>query len=216
MPLPLTPRAALRRCARVALAIGLAAPHAQAHEIPKRVTAVVHARAEGAQLKVLVRVPLAAMRDIDVPLRGDGTIDLSRAMAAARDGAQLWVVPALALRAGPEALTTPMLEAVRIVAPSDASFRTIDAARAAMAVTGDTTLRDLPVPQALLDVQLAYALPDGADARALTIAPAFARLGERTSTVLHLWKDGTERVLIVDGDPGELPFDPSWVQAARR
>ncbi|MCU0634664.1 MAG: HupE/UreJ family protein [Gemmatimonadaceae bacterium] len=196
------------------LALAGLAPRARAHEVPRRVTAIVHARADGTRVAVVVRVPLAAMRDVTLPLRDDGTIVLAQVEPAARDAAQLWVVEALRLRANGGLLAPPVLEAVRVRPPSDRSFDRLDRARAALAAPQDTLLRDLPWTQAFLDVSLSYALPV-ADAR-LAIAPAFARLGEQTSTVLHLWQGNIERVLRVDGDPGWLPFDPSWLDAAAR
>jgi hypothetical protein len=53
-----------------------------AHEIPGDVTIQAWLKPEGQRLRLLVRVPLIAMRDINYPTRGDktlGILDLSRA-----------------------------------------------------------------------------------------------------------------------------------------
>ena len=53
----------------------LFAPGALAHEIPTDVTVRVFVKPEGRTLRLLVRVPLEAMRDIRVPIRGQGFLD---------------------------------------------------------------------------------------------------------------------------------------------
>ena len=60
---------------------------AVAHDIPDDVQVQVFVKPEGQRLQLLVRVPLAAMREVDVPLRGPGYLDLARADAALRDAA---------------------------------------------------------------------------------------------------------------------------------
>jgi hypothetical protein len=60
-----------------------------AHEIPGDVTIQAWLKPEGQRLRLLVRVPLVAMRDMNYPTRGDktlGILDLSRAESLARCG----------------------------------------------------------------------------------------------------------------------------------
>src|SRR5690349_14897414 len=60
------------------------APILSAHDIPNDVTVQSFVRPDGQTLSVLLRVPLAAMRDMDYPKRGttsSGLLDLSRADA---------------------------------------------------------------------------------------------------------------------------------------
>src|SRR4030095_14283661 len=75
------------------------APRLIAHDIPNDVTVQTFFKPEGQRLRVLVRVPLSAMRDIDYPKRGannSGLLDLSRADATLRDAATLWISDFLA------------------------------------------------------------------------------------------------------------------------
>ena len=51
----------------------------QAHEIPNDVTVHAFLRPEGQRLRLLVRAPIAAMRDILFPTRDQNNIDLARA-----------------------------------------------------------------------------------------------------------------------------------------
>ena len=55
------------------------APTLLAHDIPSDVTVQAFVRPEGNSLKLLVRVPLKAMRDVNFPVRGPGYLDLASA-----------------------------------------------------------------------------------------------------------------------------------------
>ena len=66
-----------------ALALG-AALGGWAHEVPTDVRIRAFVKPEREQLTVLLRVPLAAMREVDVPTRGAGYLDLARAEPALR------------------------------------------------------------------------------------------------------------------------------------
>src|SRR5262245_62511836 len=52
-----------------------------AHDIPNDVTVQVFVKPDGARLRLLVRAPLRACRDVDFPKRGPGYLDLARADA---------------------------------------------------------------------------------------------------------------------------------------
>src|SRR5258708_4304014 len=65
-----------------------------AHDIPNDVTIQAFLEPQGNRLRLLVRVPLVAMRDMDYPRRGglgSGLLDVARADASLRDAATLWV-----------------------------------------------------------------------------------------------------------------------------
>src|SRR5262249_56183787 len=80
----------------LATAVCVGAPaHLGAHDIPNDVTVQTFFKPEGTRLRLLVRVPLAAMRDMDYPkpratTRGD-LMDLSRAESTLRDASTLWI-----------------------------------------------------------------------------------------------------------------------------
>jgi hypothetical protein len=74
---------------------------------------------------------------------------------------------------------------------------------------------DLPPAQALLDVLLEY--PIGSAESRFSLRPAFAHLGQSTTTVLRfVTPNGAERALQYSGDPGLVRLDPRWHQAALR
>ena len=80
-------RKILVNCLAALAALG--ASCALAHDIPADVTVRAFVVPEGQVLRLLVRVPLKAMRDVDYPRRGAGFLDLARADASLRNAATL-------------------------------------------------------------------------------------------------------------------------------
>jgi len=188
-----------------------------AHEIPPSVVVRAFVKAEGQRLRVLVRVPLEAMRDVEFPLRGGNkdvaSLDLGRADSTLHDAAKLWVADGLVLYADDVRLDAPTIVSVRAALPSNRAFGTYNDALAQLNSAPLPAATDVPWQQLLLDVMLEYRV-NRADAT-ISIQPALAHLGLRTTTVLHyLPNDGTERVFTYDGDPGLVHLEPGWWQAA--
>ena len=73
-------------------------------------------------VELYARVPVEALRDIALPLRGPGYLDLARAEEPLREGIELWLLDALTLRRNGEALARGTLEALRVALPSDRRF----------------------------------------------------------------------------------------------
>ena len=85
-------RAVIRiRVALAVIAMLLSASVVAAHDIPASVVVQAFVRPQGNTLRLLVRVPLGAMRDVELPLRTDGTLDIGKAGEAARNAALLWL-----------------------------------------------------------------------------------------------------------------------------
>ena len=92
-----------------------------AHDIPADIVAQLFLRPEGNRLHVLVRIPLAAMRDIQFPQRGPGFLELDRGGDALREAARTWVQGSLNVyEDGDRILEPPGLEAVRVSLPYSA------------------------------------------------------------------------------------------------
>ncbi|MDP2956929.1 MAG: HupE/UreJ family protein [Longimicrobiales bacterium] len=192
----------------------LAAPQSgAAHEIPADVTARVFVKPDGGRLRVLVRVPLEAMRDLEFPLVGGDYLDLSRAGPVLRDAAALWVAGEMRLFENGRLLGTPAVVAVRASIPSDRSFDGYDTGLALVLGPGLPEDTWLVWNQALLDVLLE--VPIASEASDFAIRPGLERLGMRVVTVLRfLPAGGEERAFQVTGDPGVVNLDPRWHQAA--
>jgi len=186
-----------------------------AHEIPPSVTALVFVRPGGQRLHLVVRVPLAAMRDVELPLRGPGYLDLPAADSALGTAAVQWIASYVRLYEDDRPLAAPRLAAVRVSLPSDRSFQ--DYRGAVDHVRGPPlpASTEIQWQQAMLDVLFEYAI--SSDRARFSVDPALAHLGIRTTTVLRFVQpDGSERVFQYVGDPGLVRLDPRWHQSAAR
>src|SRR5436190_885347 len=81
----------------VVIAAALLASGAQGHDIPDEVRVQAFLKPEGRTLKLLARVPLKAMRDVDVPRRSGGFLDFRRVDSALREAATIWLAQEIEL-----------------------------------------------------------------------------------------------------------------------
>jgi hypothetical protein len=188
-----------------------------AHDIPNDVTVQAFVKPEGRTLRLLVRVPLIAMRDMDYPKLGpgmnSGLLDLSRADNTLRDAATLWVANDVNVYEDDVRLPYPRVVEVRAALPADRSFASYEEAFAH--VTGDRLPANTEFlwNQGLLDVLFEY--PIQSDGSRFSIEAKLARLGLRTVTVLRFMPPGgAVRAFEFQGDPGIVRLDPRWHQAA--
>jgi hypothetical protein len=200
----------------IALALLLGIPSASpAHEIPASVTVLVFVKPDGQRLRLLVRVPLEAIRDVEFPLRGPGYLDITGVGPLLRDAAKLWIADYLELyedgvRLGPEQIVQ-----TRISLPSDRSFEDWQTAIDGIVRPPLPETTELIWQQALLDVLLEY--PIASEHANFSIRPALAHLGVRTATVLRFVPPSSaERVFQFSGNPGLVRLDPRWHQASLR
>ena len=189
--------------------------NAVAHEIPPSVTVLAFVRPEANRLRMLLRVPLEAMRDVDFPLRGPGYLDLPRSTPLLRDAARVWLAGYLSVYEGDAKMSGARVVVARVSLPSDRSFASYNEALAHLDAAPLDSSVDLYWKQALLDVLIEY--PITSPQSRFSIDPALARLGVRTTTVLRfLPPNGAERAFEYVGDPGIVYLDPRWHQAALR
>ena len=198
-------------------ALWVAAP--AAHDIPADVTVQTFVKPEGQRLRLLVRVPLQAMRDMDYPKPSRATnpdlLDLARADATLRDAATLWVSDYLDLYENGDTLAAPTVVSARAALQSDKSFASYDEAINHLAAPGLPVQTEFFWSQGLLDVLFEYQIRS--DRSRFSIRPRLARLGIRTLTVLRfLPPDGGVRAFEFVGDPGLVQLDPLWRQTAQR
>ena len=122
----------------LALALLAVAVRLFAHEVPSRVTVLAYLVPEGRTLHVVVRAPLEAMRDVELPLRaGPGeALDVARAAVEAAPGDAAAVVlgerSALARFAGHEVHQPTLVENLLV------QLKVVDGQRVGVAVTNRT------------------------------------------------------------------------------
>jgi HupE / UreJ protein len=186
-----------------------------AHDIPNDVTVQAFFRPEGSQLRLLVRVPLKAIRDVEFPQRGPGYLDLERIDAILPDAVNLWISGALEIYEDDARLPRPSVVETRVSLFSDQSFATYDDALAHVRGPRLTNATSVVWDQVFLDTLLEY--PIHSHHARFSIHSELARLGLRTVTVLRfLLPGGAIRAFEFTGDPGVVPLDPRWHQAAFR
>lgn len=210
-----TPRVIAVLMAALIFALQFGMSGASAHDIPNDVIVRAFVKPEGERLRLLVRAPLGACRDVDFPKRGPGYLDLERADASLRDAATLWIANAVQLYEGDRRLPNPRVVETRVSLESDQSFASYEEALARVTGAKLPIETDIYWNQAMLDALVEY--PIQSDAAEFSIQPGFARLGLRVITVLRfLPPGGVARAYEFTGDPGLVRLDPRWSQAALR
>jgi hypothetical protein len=195
-----------------ALMLLLAAP-LLAHEIPKRVTVLAFVKPEAGRLRIVLRAPLEAMRDVNFPERALGYLDLARAEPLAREAAQLWIARSIAAYENGDPLAEPRIVATRISLPSDRAFVSYRSALERVLGEPLNPATEVPSNQTSLDVVLDY--PIESVRSSFAIDPLLGRLGIQTTTVLRfVTPTGAERAYQYTGDPGIVQLDPRWHHAA--
>ncbi len=200
------------------LAIGFlfASPSApSAHEIPSRVTILAFVKPEGHVLRLVVRVPLEAMRDMQYPLHGAGYLGIAATDSLLPDAARTWIANSVDVYEENRKLGDAKIIAAHVALPSDRSFESYDAAVAHILGAGLPATTELAWQQAMMDVLFEYRIDS--DHSHFSINPALARLGVRTNTILRfIPAGGAERAFEYVGDPGLVRLDPRWSQALWR
>jgi mono/diheme cytochrome c family protein len=186
-----------------------------AHEIPRQTLVQAIVKPDGQRLRLLVRVPLEAMRDVEFATRGPGYLDLAGSDSLLRDAARLWVAEGVTMFENGTRLADPRIVVARASLPSDGAFASYGSAIAHLTGPRLPASTELPWTQAMLDVLLEYDI--ASEAADFAIRPAYAGLGIRTSTVVR-WvpRDGDERTFMFEGNPGTVALDPGPLDAAWR
>jgi len=203
----------LRTSTVVAIALLGSPSPTYAHEIPTNATVTAFVKPDGGTLQVLVRVPLASMRDIDFPVDGPGFLRFSQADEFLFAGAKTWIQDYVTFFEDGRPLPDPRIAATRVSIPSDRSFASYETALANLLSPRLPDETQLVWEVGLLDVLFEYAITS--EGSNFSIRPEWAHLGVRTNTILRfLPPGGTERVFQYMGDPGLVRLDPRWFHAA--
>jgi hypothetical protein len=193
----------------------LPATRLSAHDIPRDVTVQAFAKPDGQSFKLLVRVPLKAIMDIEFPRKERDFVDLDRVDQSLRDAAMIWLARKIDLLEEDAAVPEPKILSTRMALESDRSFASYEEALAH--VTGPALGNDVSIfwEQGLLDVLFEY--PIRSDQSHFSIHMAFDRLGIRVVTAVRFMPPGgVVRAYELEGDAGLVPLDPRWTQAVLR
>jgi len=190
--------------------------HAANRPVPEVVNIKAFAKEAAGRLELLVRVPLAAVKDVQFPTRGDGdTLDLPALKSMLPGAAKYWISSAFEASDRGERLAAPEVEDTIISIASDQSFDSYEAALAHF------TSPDLPAQEQLFwqqvwfDIRFLYALKAGEPH--ISINPKVADLGVRVFTDLtSVSPAGDRRTFTFEGDPGLVYLEPRSTDAAKQ
>jgi HupE/UreJ protein len=186
---------------------------AGAHDIPADVTIQAFLKPDGHRLRLLVRVPLEALRDLSVPTRAGNSVDLARLQPLLAGAATVWVGQNVDLYENDTPLPATSLLDLRVSLPTDRSFGSYDEALGHVTGPRLPDATDVSWTTGLLDAL--FETPIASDQSQFSIRPKLARLGVRTVTVLRfVTAGGSVRAFQYSGDPGVVRLDPRWHQAA--
>ncbi|MEO7997070.1 MAG: HupE/UreJ family protein, partial [Gemmatimonadaceae bacterium] len=207
---------ALLRTLLITLALLLGTPASTvAHEVPQHVAVIAYVKPDGNRLRVIVRVPLESMRDMQFAIRADGTLDLQKLGSLLPVAAELWVANYVEFYENGQKVGAGHQVATQLSLPSDRSFQSFDEALAHIHGAALPIETEVQFQRAMLDMELEYPITD-ANAK-FAMQSGLAHLGVKTTTVLHFLAPGkSERAFEYEGNPGLVQLDPSWYQAAWR
>ena len=206
-----------RRFAAVLIALVLLLPSwsGEAHEIPSDVTIQAFVRPEAGALRMLLRAPLASLRDYEFPTEGPGYLLIVESSEMVREAVDLWITDYVSMFENGEDLGRPSAAEVRVSSPGDRAFATYDRALANLRSGVLPAGIELPPQQAMVDVLLEW--PIESEQSDFSIESGLGHLGLRTITVLRFQPaGGAERAFQFSGNPGIVRLDPRWHQAAWR
>ncbi len=184
-----------------------------AHDIPDEIVIQSYVSPQQNVLQVLLRVPLIAITDANLPKDGTGYLAMAYLDPALREAANQ-ISNGMIFLEGDERLTRYDLANARISLPSDRSFDTYD--RALARVRGATlpASTQLYYNQGFLDLELHF--PIQSQNSPFSMRVLFGQgLAQRTATFINfISPDGGVRAFRIHDDTPLVRLDPTTTQAA--
>ena len=200
------------RCAlAVVIALMLQAV-AAAHDIPDEIAVQSYVRPQQNQLQVLLRIPLLAVADANLPKDGTGYLAMPYLDGALREAANQ-ISNGIVFLEGDERLVRYEMANARISLPSDRSYDTYEGALARVRGTKLPDTTKVYYNQGFLDLELHY--PIQSDQSAFSMRVLFGTgLANRTATYINFIRpDGAVRAFRIHDDTPLVRLDPKAHQA---
>jgi hypothetical protein len=184
--------------------------------LPEDVIVKAIAKQDPGRLDLLVRVPLAAVKDIQFPTRGEtGYLDLDALKSMLPGAAKYWIAGCFALQEDGVAERAPEILQTRISAISDQSFGSYQQALGHFNAADLPPDTDVSPDQVWLDVHFRYATQS--DHAVLALRTKLAGLGVRVATDLkYAGENGEFRDFSFEGDPGLIYLNARPLDAAKQ
>lgn len=193
-------------CRQAALFLLLWLPWLFAHEPPERVAVKMLAVQQADQLELMLRVPLAAMRDLDFPVDERGFLQLAEAGPRLQDAVNLWLLNEIQLFGNGERIPGEAA-GILLALPSDLSFA--DPVSAGRHFAGPGLAADTLIHwrQVMLDLRILF---PGTRNLTLTLTARLQHLGVSTATDLLIQdQKGRTRRLSLPGSFEKLALSPA-------
>jgi len=196
----------------VLLMVGLQA-YVRAHDVPEEILFQSYLKPAGTQLQVLLRIPLLAVTDTNLPKNGTGYLAMEYLDPALRDAANQ-IAAGIVFLENDDRLSQFDMASARISLPSDKSFDSYDAALAHVRGPKLPDSTQLYYNQGYLDLELHY--PIQSPGSNFGIQVLFGKgLANRTHTfVTFIRPDGAIRAFQLVDQTGVVRLDPSRLQAS--
>ena len=184
-----------------------------AHDIPDEIAVQSYVKPEQGQLQVLLRVPLLAVADANLPKDGTGYLALPHVDTALREAANQ-ISNGIVFLEGDERLTRYEMANARISLPSDRSFDSFDGALARVRGARLPDSTQVYYNQGFLDLELHF--PIRSQDSPFSMRVLFGRgLANRTATYINFIRpDGGVRAFRIHDDTPLVRLDPQAHQAA--
>jgi HupE/UreJ protein len=184
-----------------------------AHDIPDEIVVQSYVRPQQNQLQVLLRVPLLAIADANLPKDGTGYLAMPYIDAALREAANQ-ISNGIVFLEGDERLTHYEMANARISLPSDRSFDTYEGALARVRGAKLPDTMQVYYNQGFLDLELVF--PIRSETSPFSMRVLFGRgLANRTATYINFIRpDGGVRAFRIHDDTPLVRLDPNTAQTA--
>jgi hypothetical protein len=188
---------------------------AQAHEIPNDVQVQSFLKQEEQDLRLLIRVPLSSMKEVELPLVNNLYLDIPKIKPALQQAAELWFVDNLKMVQGQQSLNLVSVRSARISLPSDRSFMNYEQALLHVRSENWNLPSQLVWNQQYFDVEVeAKAKNENSN---IEIDFGLQRLAQRVAISLRFQLlDAEERAFEFNAREGAVLLNPSAWQASWR
>lgn len=188
---------------------------ASAHEIPNDVQVQSFLKQDEQVLRLFIRVPLSAMKEVEFPLVKNLYLDIPNVKPALLQAAELWFADNLKIVQGQQSLGRVNIRSARISLPSNRSFVNYEQALAHVRSENWDLPPQLVWNQQYLDVELEVSAQKNASS--IEIDFGLQRLAQRVAIDLKFQLlNAEERAFEFNAREGSVVLNPSAWQASWR
>ena len=174
---------------------------------PEQVNLTAFAAIDPDAVTLLVRVPLAAVKDIEIPTTdAAGALDTAALQSMLPGAARYWIAPSFSLFENGAPMGAATVDATRLSIAADRSFDAFETARAHLDAPALTADERVFLETTWFDLQLRY--PRQTPDSHISLAPVVAPLGVKVSSTLTALTPDGPLTFSFEGDPGRLHLPP--------